>query len=399
MVDTAILTTLRRARIRARPGPVVHGLSVDAYHVETDALDTPAADRMTRQIGKAVGRRVSIEEWEHGIRVMVPAADRVYPRLATLWAACPPAGPRVPIGVTWDNQPLVLDLSKLPHVGVIGITGSGKSVLVETITAGLAAGNDPARLRIVLCDPKGATWRAPLDRLLHSDHAPASPAAVANGALAGVVAELDRRMRDGYDRARDPRVVVVVDEASAVDHGLLARILDYGRGLGIMAIVAARRLGTDSLPFPVWSQLSVRLCGRTATGDHYTDTMALERPGLASRLLGNGDFYAAVGGAEPVRFQVAAEPPESAFWQARGWTALTHAGALPRGREWERAPHAGHARRVDDEGIAARVLAGEIRPTARGIHLATGVGMKVAQRIRDRVTPCNGVSEAPAPAA
>lgn len=398
MIDAAILTTLRRARIRARPGHVVHGLSVDAYHVETDALDTPAADRMTRQIGKAVGRRVALEEWEHGIRVMVPAAERIYPRLSALWAACPPAGPRVPVGVAWDNQPLILDLARLPHVGVISITDGGKSVLLRAIVAGLAAGNDPHRLRIVLCDPKGDTWRAPLDRLLHSDHAPATPAAVANGALAGVVAELDRRMRDGYDRARDPRIVVVIDEASDVDHGLLARIVDYGRGLGIMAIVAARRLGTDSIPFPVWSQLGVRFCGRVATGDHYTDRMALERPGLASRLLGAGDFYAAFGGAEPVRFQVAAEPPESTFWTARGWSALTHAGALPRGGEWGRV-HGGHALRVDDEGIAARVLAGEIRPTARGIHLATGVGMKVAQRIRDRVTPCNGVSEAPAPAA
>jgi DNA segregation ATPase FtsK/SpoIIIE, S-DNA-T family len=74
----------------------------------------------------------------------------------------------VPIGITADGNPLVLDLKEAaeagvgPHGVVVGATGSGKSELLRTIVAGLAATHPPDRLAFVLVDFKGGAAFADL---------------------------------------------------------------------------------------------------------------------------------------------------------------------------------------------------------------------------------------------
>jgi S-DNA-T family DNA segregation ATPase FtsK/SpoIIIE len=76
----------------------------------------------------------------------------------------------VPVGVGLAGEPLVLDLKEAaeggigPHGLVVGATGSGKSELLRTIVAGLAATHPPEQLAFVLVDFKGGAAFAPSPR-------------------------------------------------------------------------------------------------------------------------------------------------------------------------------------------------------------------------------------------
>ncbi|HET9557579.1 MAG TPA: FtsK/SpoIIIE domain-containing protein, partial [Actinomycetota bacterium] len=111
---------------------------------------------------------------------------------------------KVPVGVGPAGDPLVLDLKEAaegglgPHGLVVGATGSGKSELLRTIVAGLAATHPPDQLAFVLVDFKGGAAFADLAPLpqvaglitnLHSD------LSMVDRAMAALQGELARRQR------------------------------------------------------------------------------------------------------------------------------------------------------------------------------------------------------------
>ena len=60
----------------------------------------------------------------------------------------------VALGLDVAGAPHCADLASMPHLLIGGTTGSGKSVCITALTACLVANNPPARLRLVLIDPK-----------------------------------------------------------------------------------------------------------------------------------------------------------------------------------------------------------------------------------------------------
>src|SRR5215212_10893636 len=60
----------------------------------------------------------------------------------------------VALGRDVSGQPLVADLSRMPHLLIAGATGSGKSVCITVIAACLAMNNPPEDLRMVMIDSK-----------------------------------------------------------------------------------------------------------------------------------------------------------------------------------------------------------------------------------------------------
>ena len=58
------------------------------------------------------------------------------------------------LGRDVSGQPLVADLSRMPHLLIAGATGSGKSVCITAIAACLAMNNSPEDLRMVMIDSK-----------------------------------------------------------------------------------------------------------------------------------------------------------------------------------------------------------------------------------------------------
>ncbi len=164
---------------------------------------------------------------------------------------------------TGAGGPVELDLDRDgPHLLVAGTTGSGKSELLATLVAGLAAAAPPSVTSFVLIDYKGGAGFADLARLPHSaglitDLDPA----LAERGLASLRAEVRRRerilagagaadlaaLREAGVPDLPPRLVIVVDEFATLAAdlpGFLAGLVDVaqrGRSLGLHLVLATQR--------------------------------------------------------------------------------------------------------------------------------------------------------------
>ncbi len=168
---------------------------------------------------------------------------------------------RTPLGVG-PHGPVLLDLVRDgPHGLVGGTTGAGKSELLRSLVAGLAAGADAEHLSFLLVDYKGG---AALDACVRLPHVVGVVTdldeQLGRRALTSLEAELQRRERllraagvadlPGHlalGREPLPRLVVVVDEFAALARELpgfvtaLVDVAQRGRTLGVHLLLATQR--------------------------------------------------------------------------------------------------------------------------------------------------------------
>ncbi|SDU78575.1 DNA segregation ATPase FtsK/SpoIIIE, S-DNA-T family [Arcanobacterium phocae] len=173
-------------------------------------------------------------------------------------------GYNVPLGV-YEDGIYTFDLVKDgPHGLVGGTTGSGKSELLRSLVAGLAAKIDPEHLTFILIDFKGGAAFASLDQLPHTIGTLSNlESSLAYRALKALEAELAWRQKcfseagenvdniDAYLATRPaqpmPRLLVVVDEFAQLAKEYpdvltsLVSIGAVGRTLGVHMILATQR--------------------------------------------------------------------------------------------------------------------------------------------------------------
>lgn len=203
-----------------------------------------------------------------GLPESVPELTR---QLRTSWAHQPlrPAAVRFGELLDGSGEPCELDLDRDgPHLLLAGMTGSGKSELLQTLVAALVINHPPEELALVLLDYKGGSAFAPFAGLPHTVGVltDLDPDVTAR-ALRALGAELRHReallAAHGAADARAyaelrrhhqhleplPRLVVVVDEFRilAEDHAplmsALVRIAGLGRSLGLHLVLATQRPG------------------------------------------------------------------------------------------------------------------------------------------------------------
>ena len=58
------------------------------------------------------------------------------------------------LGYDLSNEPIILDLAKMPHLLIAGSCGTGKSVCINNIIAGLLSKHSPDNLRFIMSDLK-----------------------------------------------------------------------------------------------------------------------------------------------------------------------------------------------------------------------------------------------------
>ena len=228
------------------------------------------AEPEARRCARALASFDDPEVGEEGSRL--PGAVPLIPLLghptaeavASRWRAADVGSSMAATVGVGEDGPLVLDLvNDGPHGLVAGTTGSGKSELLRTLVASLAAGHSPEQLTFVLIDYKGGAAFADCAGLPHvvglvtdlDQH-------LGERALRCLEAELEHRERQlrqaGVSDLRDylaagarggplPRLLVVIDEFATLAAELpdfiesLVGVAQRGRSLGVHLLLATQR--------------------------------------------------------------------------------------------------------------------------------------------------------------
>jgi len=91
-----------------------------------------------------------------GIEVPNPIPRMVHVRELIEGADYQRASRALPLGLgkNLEGEPVIADLAKMPHLLIAGVTGSGKSVCINTIITSLIYAHPPERLKLLMIDPK-----------------------------------------------------------------------------------------------------------------------------------------------------------------------------------------------------------------------------------------------------
>lgn len=222
---------------------------------------------------------------------------------------------RAPLGLAADGVVSVDLREDGPHALVGGTTGAGKSELLQSFLAALAATHSPERLNFLLVDYKGGSAFGDLvDRVdsqgnlkwsglphsvgLITDLSPA----LAQRALTSLQAELTRRehilnhhrMKDLAEMAAagvpgtPASLLIVIDEFAALAREVPAfvdGVVDVaarGRSLGLHLLLATQKPGGVVTP-AIQANTSLRIALRMASDDESHDVIASPLAGRLSR--------------------------------------------------------------------------------------------------------------------
>lgn len=242
--------------------------------------------------------------------------------------------PATPIGVG-DEGPVHVDLVRDgPHGLVGGTTGSGKSELLRSLVAGMAARVDPEHLVFVLVDYKGGSAFDECSRLPHVVGMVTDlDEQLAERALRSLEAELRHRertlraagaadlpayLRAGSVRGPLPRLVVVIDEFATMAAelpdfvGALVGIAQRGRSLGVHLLLATQR-PSGAVNANIKANTNLRIALRVQDDADSRDI--IDRPDAST-----------IGRASPGRAYLRRGPTDVVLAQTALATSARHAG-------------------------------------------------------------------------
>jgi DNA segregation ATPase FtsK/SpoIIIE, S-DNA-T family len=228
------------------------------------------------------------------------------------------------IGTDVSGNTVVGDLTRMPHLLIAGATGSGKSVCINALIAGLLFQATPEELKFILIDPKRVEFSLYQDMphllvpvVTESDHAVS--------ALRWAVAEMENRYKlfashtvrnigDFNGRAEEmglsalPYIVIVIDEladlmmvAAGEIEELICRIAQLARAVGIHLMVATQRPSADIITGLIKANIPSRIA--FAVSSSIDSRVILDETG-AEKLLGRGDMlYLPVEAGKATRLQ------------------------------------------------------------------------------------------------
>ena len=227
------------------------------------------------------------------------------------------------IGRDVAGKPVVEDLAAMPHLLIAGATGSGKSVMINSIIMSILMRATPDEVRIIMVDPKRVELSG-YNELPHLYVPVVTEPKKAAGALSWAVGEMDRRNRalealgvkniqsfnERVARARAagesdvpnplPYFVIIIDEladlmmvAGKDVEASIVRIAQLGRAAGVHLIVATQRPSADVVTGLIKANIESRIAFSVASS---VDSRVIIDQNGANRLLGRGDMLFRPGG-------------------------------------------------------------------------------------------------------
>ncbi|MGQ9491457.1 MAG: DNA translocase FtsK [Anaerolineae bacterium] len=259
----------------------------------------------------------------------------------------------IALGRDVSGEPVVADLTRMPHLLIAGATGSGKSVCINAIVCSLLMNNGPETLRMVMVDPKMVELPV-YNGIPHLLGPVITETAQATGALSWLMLKMDERYRAfavarvrnivEYNRkqARQhgepfPYIVLIIDEladlmmTAAEDiERQICRLAQMARATGIHLVLATQRPSVDVITGLIKANFPARIAFAVTT--QIDSRVILDAPG-AEKLLGRGDMlFMTPESSKPTRIQgcfVSDEEIERLvdFW--KGYAADETAEAAP----------------------------------------------------------------------
>ncbi len=371
--------TLRHFGLEGRVIEINQGPAVTQFGLEPGYIERPGLDGVPRRQKVRVGQITSLANdlalalAAPSLRVEAPVPGKPYVGIEVpnekialvslrgvmasevFWREKAPL--RIALGRNVSGEPIVTDLAAMPHLLVAGTTGSGKSVLISTLTVCLTFSNAPADLRLVMIDPKMVEL-VRFNGLPHIYGKVETETERIVGVLRWVMHEMDRRYKlfadTGVRNLKDhnvrllqkgqpklPIIVVMIDEladlmlsAPVEVEKTICRLAQMARATGIHLVVATQRPSTDVVTGLIKANFPARIAFAVASG---VDSRVILDTVGAETLLGRGDMlfqspdagrafriqgcYASDREIEDLvtfwRDQYSEVEPEAAPWEAR----------------------------------------------------------------------------------
>ncbi len=301
--------------VEVAPGPVVTmyefkpapGVKISKVAGLSDDLAMNLKAMSVRIVAPIPGKSVI------GIEIPSPQREMVYLReLLASDAYRQSASPlSVALGKDILGQPVVSDLSRMPHLLIAGATGAGKSVFINTLVLSILYRSTPEQVRLLMIDPK----RIELSTYNHIPHLLYPIITQPKEATAGLrwaVAEMERRydllaelgvrnitsynqrVAEYPEKTQLPYLLVIIDEladlmmvASKEVETLITRLAQMARASGIHLVLATQRPSVDVITGLIKANFPARLSFQVSS--RIDSRTILDTQG-AENLLGAGDM-------------------------------------------------------------------------------------------------------------
>ncbi|MDA3911120.1 MAG: DNA translocase FtsK [Bacteroidales bacterium] len=230
----------------------------------------------------------------------------------------------VVMGRKINNEPMIFNLAKMPHLLMAGATGQGKSVGLNAIITSLLYKKHPAQLKFVMVDPKKIelSFYAKLERhFLAKLPDEEEPIITDTQKVIHTLNSLTKEMDMRYDLLKKagarnlieynkkyikrklnpekghhylPYIVVVIDEfadliqtAGKEIEGPIARLAQLARAIGIHLIIATQRPSTNVITGTIKANFPARISFRVSSS---IDSRTILDSTGANQLIGRGDM-------------------------------------------------------------------------------------------------------------
>lgn len=234
------------------------------------------------------------------------------------------------VGKDISGKTIVTDIAKMPHLLIAGATGSGKSVLINTLIMSIIYKADPNDVKMIMVDPKMVELTAYED-IPHLMIPVVKDPKKASAALGWAVAEMtgryqkfaDAGVRDikSYNVKMDkltnkndpeyqkmPQIVIIVDEfadlmmvAPGEVEDSVCRLAQLARAAGIHLVLATQRPSVNVITGLIKANIPSRIALSVSSA---VDSRTIIDSAGAEKLLGNGDMlFAPQNLPKPIRVQ------------------------------------------------------------------------------------------------
>ncbi|WP_019123586.1 FtsK/SpoIIIE domain-containing protein [Brevibacillus massiliensis] len=181
-------------------------------------------------------------------------------------------------GITESGQPITYDMRRNPHLGIVGVTGYGKSSALRVLLCSWLQYFSPEQLRLYLGDLKKTEFQQ-YSGIPHVEHVAINRLEVIT-MLQDVCRLMDNRSTllgragatniDQYQKRTGktlPYVVVCIDEVALLSkekaaHEYLEEIGAIGRALGVFLILSQQRVDSEIIGGRLKNNLTVRVAYR-----------------------------------------------------------------------------------------------------------------------------------------